>query len=351
MRVKSIAFFNNKGGVGKTTLVCNIASHFATRHERSVLLIDCDPQCNSTQLILDEHRWERLYWPPTNHRSSKQTLLDVVRPIELGEPSIDTKVAPMPPSVSRFNMSLLPGHPRMAIVEDQLSQAWTETLGGRIGGLRITNWAQEMLASFAHRFDFIFFDLGPSLGSLNRSVLLACDYFVTPMGADIFSIVGLRNIHDWIANWSKGYIRGIEIAHADSAPLVSQFDLRETPAIQHGFVGYTVQQYITRTRRGERRPTRAFEDVLAQIPDAIKSYMSHLAQLPLRELRLGDVPNMFSLVPMAQSAHSPIGDLNPKDGLVGAQYSQAKEYADRIGQVAEKLAENLTLVEKSRKAT
>jgi cellulose biosynthesis protein BcsQ len=339
--VRSIAFFNNKGGVGKTTLVCNIASQFATNYNHMVLLIDCDPQCNSTQLILDESRWEKLYWPPTDHRSPKQTLLDVVRPIELGEPSIDPKVAPIPPSVSRFNMSLLPGHPRMAIVEDQLSQAWTETLGGRIGGLRTTNWTQAMLGSFASRFDFVFFDLGPSLGSLNRSVLLACDYFVTPMGADIFSIVGLRNIHDWIANWSKGYLRGVEIAQADSASLVAQFDLRETPAIQRGFVGYTVQQYITRTRRGERRATRAFENVLEGIPDAIKSYMSHLAQLPLDELRLGDVPNMFSLVPMAQSAHAPIGDLNPKDGLVGAQYSQAKRYADRIGEVGNKLAQNL----------
>jgi hypothetical protein len=56
---------------------------------------------------------------------------------------------------------------------------------------------------------------------------------------------------------------------------------------------------------------------------------------------LGDVPNMFSLVPMAQSAHAPIGDLNPKDGLVGAQYSQAKRYADRIGEVGNKLAQNL----------
>ena len=49
--MRSVVFFNNKGGVGKTTLACNIAAQFAGRGLR-LLLVDCDPQCNSTQLIL-----------------------------------------------------------------------------------------------------------------------------------------------------------------------------------------------------------------------------------------------------------------------------------------------------------
>lgn len=43
-------------------------------------------------------------------------------------------------------------------------------------------------------YDYVFFDMGPSLGAINRSILLSCDYFVTPMSSDIFSILAIENI-------------------------------------------------------------------------------------------------------------------------------------------------------------
>ena len=56
----SLAFFNNKGGVGKTTLSCNMAFYFASAKGQRVLVIDCDPQCNATQLLLPDNIWEDL---------------------------------------------------------------------------------------------------------------------------------------------------------------------------------------------------------------------------------------------------------------------------------------------------
>jgi len=50
--MKSLAMFNNKGGVGKTTLTCNLASYIALEFNKRILVVDCDPQCNSTQLIM-----------------------------------------------------------------------------------------------------------------------------------------------------------------------------------------------------------------------------------------------------------------------------------------------------------
>ena len=49
-RMKSIAFFNNKGGVGKTTLLCNVAAILGLKMAKQVLVIDADPQCNATQV-------------------------------------------------------------------------------------------------------------------------------------------------------------------------------------------------------------------------------------------------------------------------------------------------------------
>lgn len=51
--VKTLSFFNNKGGVGKTTLSTNVAYNFSRLGYR-VLYVDCDPQCNATQLLLSE---------------------------------------------------------------------------------------------------------------------------------------------------------------------------------------------------------------------------------------------------------------------------------------------------------
>ncbi|MBE4971701.1 ParA family protein, partial [Enterobacter cloacae complex sp. P11RS] len=45
--MKSVAMFNNKGGVGKSTLTCNLASFIATKFNKRVLVVDCDPQCNT----------------------------------------------------------------------------------------------------------------------------------------------------------------------------------------------------------------------------------------------------------------------------------------------------------------
>ena len=69
-----VAFFNNKGGVGKTTLACNFAAWEAAAG-RSVLIVDLDPQCNSTQLVLNEDQWEAIYEGRGYFRTSGKCLV------------------------------------------------------------------------------------------------------------------------------------------------------------------------------------------------------------------------------------------------------------------------------------
>ena len=90
--MKSICFFNNKGGVGKTTLLCNVASYLATEISLRVLIVDADPQCNATQLIVGEEKVQRLDRLPQRSKQSRQirqeTLFDVLRPVTIGDSSI-----------------------------------------------------------------------------------------------------------------------------------------------------------------------------------------------------------------------------------------------------------------------
>src|SRR5665647_426193 len=103
----SIAMFNNKGGVGKTTLTSNIASFIADNFQKRVLVIDCDPQCNSTQLIMGEEFSTKLYWSQ-DVEEKVTTISQILQPIEDGDSDISKDIIPIKSSTNRFNVDLIP---------------------------------------------------------------------------------------------------------------------------------------------------------------------------------------------------------------------------------------------------
>src|ERR1700733_11785525 len=104
--MKTVAMFNNKGGVGKTTLTCNLASYIASEFQKHVLVVDCDPQCNSTQLIMGVEEAAELY---LDSSTGITTIRDVLRPIEDGDSTIDVDLNVLPAADNRFNVDLLAG--------------------------------------------------------------------------------------------------------------------------------------------------------------------------------------------------------------------------------------------------
>lgn len=346
--MQRIAFFNNKGGVGKTTLVSNIAHYLSTSGERRVLLIDLDPQCNATQLILPPESSVGLYWPDglTGDGASVagadwETIYSVARPLEEGDNNPPFP-KPIPAHLNRFAVDLIPGHPRMSMFEDRLGPWFRDVQGGSVEGIRRTLWLATLLEHYEDEYDAVLFDMGPSLGALNRSILAAADYFITPMGADIFSVVALRNIADWITEWAGDYELGVQACAKKTPDALSRWKIPTRLAITDGFAGYTVQQYSTVSIRGERRATVAYDQIINRIPEQIAAHLEQLAPSRLKEdsLRLGDIPNLRSLVPLAQSANAPLSELNSRDGLTGGQYSQQRNYSDLINRVGQRIVEN-----------
>jgi cellulose biosynthesis protein BcsQ len=340
----SLCFFNNKGGVGKTTLACNVASYLAETEKLSVLLVDADPQCNATQLVLPDETTEQLYASSTG-LTHMDSLKQVLQPLLAGDASLGTIHKIAGPQTNRFAISVLPGHPHVALLEDRLSTNWTAFMGADLGGARVSNWNTQLLSQIKSQYDLIVYDVGPSLGALNRSILIGVDYFLAPMGCDIFSLIGIENIASWIDQWRQNY----DLAYAR---VTSQHDatlqeyagqVRATSSVMARFVGYTVQQYITKTIRNEKRATGAYEAILQKIPNEVSDSLGPLIAPPLNisDVRLGDVPHMFSLVPLAQTAHTPIHKLTGREGLSGGQYQQQRQYLDFIRKLAESLMHNL----------
>lgn len=95
--MRTVAFFNNKGGVGKTTLVYHLASMIADRGE-NVLAVDLDPQANLTSMFLDEDELEQL-WPNGDH---PKTIFGALRPIIRGIGDVQTPyLEPIGPRLRR----------------------------------------------------------------------------------------------------------------------------------------------------------------------------------------------------------------------------------------------------------
>lgn len=338
--MKAIAFFNNKGGVGKTTLACNVVSFLNQYKNKRVLLIDADPQCNATQAMLSDELCEAIYMEESKQY---QTLFSCLAPVSYGESSVDTSINPLLGSGNRFQTDIVPGHPRMSIIEDKLSDAWSDLQGREPRGYRVTSRCHQLLLALKNRYDLVIFDVGPSLGALNRSVILSCDFIVTPFGCDIFSLLGIRNISGWIEGWKRQYDRSINDGKTDHPDIFARFPIIDDTTTKFRFAGYSVQQYVTRTFKTGRRPVKSYDRIMQKIPSTVSESMAFLTpdKLTAQDLELGHIPNLYSLIPMAQSAKAPIHSLTNADGLVGSQYNQVRSYADLLSSLCDKILVNI----------
>ena len=138
------------------------------------------------------------------------------------------------------------------------------------------------LLSRCQNYDYVFFDVSPSLGAINRSVLIACDYFLSPMSVDIFSLRALENIATALESWSRQLARGLE-ENPDPEDLpIKNYDWRLR------FAGYVSQQYIAkRDSEGNQRPVaHVFLDPLqGPTPFVRQQRLPRLCALDGRHLR------------------------------------------------------------------
>jgi len=338
--MKSIVFFNNKGGVGKTTLACNLVSFMNMHKGKRVLLVDADPQCNATQAMLTDEQCEAIY---LSDNGGVKTLYSYLKPLEMGEPEVELPSEPVKGKENRFHTDLIPGHPNMSVIEDKLSDAWSDVRARDVGGYRITNWCHQLLQSLEGQYDIVVFDVGPSLGALNRSIILACDFIVTPFGCDIFSLLGIRNISEWIRKWDLIYTRSVEDGIQENPTAFKKYEIIADTAQKHRFLGYSVQKYVSRQFKTGPRAVKSYDEIMQQIPGTVQNAMSHLVptKLSTDELVLGHIPYLYSLVPMAQAAKAPMHALTFGDGVIGSQYGQVKDFFELMSQISDRLLANL----------
>lgn len=300
-----------------------------------MLIVDADPQCNATIYLFPEENIIDIY------EGEHGSINDFFLPLTKGKGYFSGSL-PILKSKS-FNVDLIPGDPKLALREDLLATDWQQAQGGEPRGLQTTLVFSELLKRCGE-YDFVFFDLGPSLGAINRAVLLATNFFLIPMSSDIFSLQAIENISTSLTLWKKGLASGL-LQHQEKYEepfLVAGSEIK----CDFKFLGYVTQQYTAKRVRGVRQPVNAYDKIIKKIPTTIKSKLIDKFSPSLQNVKfeLGQIPNLHSLIPLSQSAHVPIFSLTGKHGVVGAHFAKVKDGEFIIELTAKHFLDNISKV-------
>lgn len=329
--MKTIAFFNNKGGVGKTTFTFHLGYALESIGKR-VVFADLDPQCNLTAHICSEEIIDSAWNKEGN------SLYKAIEPIVTG--AGDVKVI-QPYNVPGRNIWIFIGDLLLSDFEGELSNAWTQILAAQERGFRVTSSLLRMIKSFGekNKIDYVLVDLGPNLGSLNRAVILGCDNYVIPMIPDLFSLRGSQNIGRVFADWIENYNFAKQRVHD------IDFDI---PKGEPAFSGYILQQFNVY----RKRKTKAYQNWGNQIPEYIKKYLisplnsDRLSRFQLIEnvedFKIADFKNYHSLIPLAQEAQKPVFELTSKDGVIGGHYQYVEDCRKEFIEIANTIVRRIS---------
>ncbi len=326
-----IAFFNNKGGVGKTSLVYHLAWMYSDLGLQ-VVAADLDPQANLTSAFLDEDRLEEI-WEGSN-TDRYNTVFQCIKPLLSGIGDIAT------PNLEKIEdgLNLLIGDLQLSGFEDELSSQWSACLDRKERAFRVISafWRVLSQAASSVNADVVLVDLGPNLGAINRAALIASDYVVVPLSPDLFSLQGLKNLGPTVRRWREEWQERIPKNPASDLAL---------PAGKMQPVGYVILQHGVRFDR----PVKAFQRWIERIPHI---YNSEVLQAQDESIlvpssdpnRLALLKHYQSLMPMAQESHKPIFHLKPADGAIGAHIYAVRDVYKDFKELAQKIADRTGLL-------
>lgn len=321
--MKTVAFFSNKAGVGKTALVYHLASMYADMG-LSIVVADLNPQGHLTSMFLDDEVLERIWLG----ESPRQTVHGALKPLFDGTGDVHTPHIEEPTP----GLSLIAGDLALLATENELSRQWRLCLDGNERAFRVVSgfWQTLKRAAGEAQADLVLVDVGQSLGALNRSALVAADFLVVPLAPNPYSLQGLRDLGPAIRQWQSEWA---ERRECSSAP-----DL-ELPDGAMEAIGYIVIQDGIRLDRPivdyakwlDRIPGAYSEAIGVQPPNAEQSIENDpLCLALLRHFR--------SLLPYAEEARKPMFALKPADGPVGTQIAVVRSSYRQFRALAQKVA-------------
>jgi hypothetical protein len=222
---------------------------------------------------------------------------------------------------SHGDLFIVPGDLRLSDFEDLLGDTWNAARGGSEAALRAQSAIHRYIQFAAEKVsaDIVLIDLGPNLGALNRAVLASSDYFITPVAPDLFSIQGTENLGSKLIAWR---------AQWDQCNAAWTGEDLSIPEGHPTYLGYVVQMHNVRSNSegmtagwqiyGNELGPAIFKNIAQKLPT------DQVVEWEGDDFKLGQIPNLHSLIPYSLEARKPIFDCKTGDGLRGAHLSRAK---------------------------
>jgi cellulose biosynthesis protein BcsQ len=308
-----ITLYNHKGGVGKTTLLINIAAALALLGKR-VLLVDADPQCNLTSYLVESNVIDD--WLDKSETANGSTIWTALKPISDGV----GKVKRIKAYERQEGVFLIPGDLRLSQYEQDLNHYWVECFQHKPHGFMAISAISELVNQIAasKNIDFIFYDIGPNVGALNKIILLDCDYFIVPAACDLFSVRALKTLGLSLKTWISQWQVLTQIAPDNTVLLPGK----------PKFLGYILQRF----KMYGGSMAEAFTSYAAKLEKAAHSEIvtvlrkidKSLARTSLSQNRLGQVKDFSSIVPKSQSQGEPF--FNVEGGNSQLKYEAKQEF-------------------------
>lgn len=245
-----ICFANNKGGVGKTTLTVNLADAFA-RMNKSVLVIDADPQCNTT------------YWLTSMTEQGQDITLQGI--IENHHPIHSTVIS----QTAMPGVHLIPCHRGMARFIEHMT-------------FDSERWLAQALPAFSLSnppIDIILIDTQPDLTRLTRAALIAANHVIFPLEYDDLSRLGVGKMIEFVDEAERMHGRSIQILGAVGTKARERTTIFQKMAREINATGSAIERskrdgLADRFILGRIRHHVAFSDIIG-LHCSIFSYKPH----------------------------------------------------------------------------
>ncbi|HDR1420313.1 TPA: AAA family ATPase [Pasteurella multocida] len=183
-QAKVISFINMKGGVGKTTLCIGLADYIANEMGKKILVIDVDPQFNSTQSFMTKYDLSERY-------------------IELLDTHSIRKIFHRPDDI--YSQSKVPGKgliyqlsTNLGLILGDINLIFDSNKTDNTKYKRIKKFIDEN--KLKDEYDYIFIDCPPTISMYTDAALIASDFYITPVKIDQYSILGVSSLLSVINN-------------------------------------------------------------------------------------------------------------------------------------------------------
>lgn len=278
--MKIISLFNNKGGVGKSTLGYHLGCALGKMGKKT-LLVDLDPQCNLTISAIFENQLEKIWAEEDDFIEDFATASKI--PGKLDEiiqtsRSIHFLLKPVedglsesgyyPPPVNVYNnVDLLPGRLSLHKYENKIAERWNGVYQGDNLSIRTITNIRYVCEKYSeiNNYEYVIIDTSPSLGILNKTIISTVDGFFIPAFPDMFSLYGIRNIGNSLEQWQKEFNTIYR--------LISDEKRGRFPSNFVQFIGYTIYNARKYEGRNEYQLANAHYRYAIQIPEIIDAFV------------------------------------------------------------------------------